>query len=121
MLLELSLRLLDHSFPWAEQRASLFLSGNASAWQGCVLGLLHLAHKLKSLLSGWVCFTLGVAMGCVQFQGELSLFLLEKGWALLFLSPDGDSTCSCPSPGKDRFSSSPPALLLSPLSPLCPR
>lgn len=74
--------------------------------QGCVLGLLPLADKLKSLFSSWVCFTPGATTSCIQFQGELSSFLPENGWALPFLSPGQDSTCSCPSPGKDPFGSS---------------
>lgn len=60
------------------------LSGNASAWQGCGLGFLPLADKLKSLLSGWVCFALGATTGCVHFPGELFSFPLDKGWALPF-------------------------------------
>lgn len=48
------------------------------------MGLLPLADKLKSPFSGWVCFTLGATTSCIQIQGELSSFLLDRGWALPF-------------------------------------
>lgn len=38
-----------------------------SLWeqQGCILGLILLADKLKSLRSGWVCFTLRATANCI--------------------------------------------------------